>query len=603
MSVLDRIVVNIIDEAFPLAVPDLSRLVVLGTTSGKSSTVQDEYRSYSGLTDVAGDYDTSDPEYKCFQVAFAQTPHTPTMHGYNITRFNYRKATGTTGTAASDNLINWTSAKYGPLGDNVQVEIKDPGQVGASLDIDTETTLVTGTEAANTAILWTSQKDEKHIIKVEYKDPGTQNASLSVTVTTTDLKMYGHDGSQEHIISFSLATDATSTITTTAADIISLATSDSNVAALVTAANYGASNGSGVVSAMTETAIPFKVIVNCATDDVYGNITSTASEVVNGVNSDTTAATFVSASLGSGTTGAGVVTEETENLDRNNTTASPAELSRALNAMWDLIERQNLPAPYFLVCTSHDEVSGDRQELSNAVASRLMYYLTANKNTETASELKTLASNMASDRTLILAHSSADDLYPEAALAALWGAFHPGNFTTMYKKLNTISAADYSSSDQVTMEGTAPGSSALFTYLEAFGSPVTTGSWSTDGSFADWRRDKDWLWLHLKARIFFLLRNTPKVLGDARGIARLKAAVEEVLDQAVEMGIIAKDQYGNSLYKLEFPDIYTWATLDKAKRHYRIAKVFIHPGGGIEQVTLDVYATYETLVFTGAFGF
>jgi len=600
MPIASRVLVNVIDMAPAMAIPDLHTPIVYNTSGAPKA--KDRVLTGTTIDSFAGYLDVTDPGYIMLQRIFSQTPRASTVYLWTINRYDYKVATGTSGSEDDNNALLYTAQTRGPLGDNVEVELKDPNSADSTLDVDTEIKLETGVVADDNALIWTSKKGYKDLIKVEFVDPGVASAEASVSVTSAELTTYDN-GSYEHVISISLATDAMGNITTTANDVISLISNDPTASELVTVQNAAGSDGSGTVAAMTEKPIPFRVVVWLGTNS-DGTIISTATEVKNAINTDTTsdAPQLVNASNYGTSDGSGVVAPATVDLSRNNTPDSPSELTRGLENMWRYIKIHELPYPYFLVCTSADEVEGDRAELSDAVAGltttiRRMFYVTRNRNDETPEEIHQLADTMASDRTLIFAHTDADNEYPDADLVGNWSGHLNGQYTTMWKHLNTLPAAQYDESAEALIEGQAPGGPGAFSYIKIFGSPVTTGSWATDGSFADWRWDKDWLELHMTARIVYLLRSQPKVLGDARGIAQLKSVTRQVMNQAADMGIVAVDDTGRPLYFLDFPDIYEWDVLDKAVRHYRIAKVVFHPGNGIEQVTMYLYATLDAHYF------
>ncbi|MBW2672312.1 MAG: hypothetical protein JRD89_02700 [Deltaproteobacteria bacterium] len=105
-------------------------------------------------------------------------------------------------------------------------------------------TLITGDEGSNNAILWTARcpGSAGNDISVELVDPNGNDQSLAVTVTGNK-------------ISVSLATDSGGAITSTAANIIAAIEGDAGANALVTVANAGESDGTGVVSPVAETAL------------------------------------------------------------------------------------------------------------------------------------------------------------------------------------------------------------------------------------------------------------------------------------------------------------------------------------------------------------
>lgn len=79
-------------------------------------------------------------------------------------------------------------------------------------------------------------------ITVEYVDPGENDASLSIEVNGTAIVV-------------NLATDSGGLITSTAAEITTAIEADAAADALVSVANSGGDDGSGVVTALAETAL------------------------------------------------------------------------------------------------------------------------------------------------------------------------------------------------------------------------------------------------------------------------------------------------------------------------------------------------------------
>lgn len=79
-------------------------------------------------------------------------------------------------------------------------------------------------------------------IRVRYVDPGAPDAALSVVVAGTD-------------ITVNLATDGTSVITTTAADIAAAIAASLDANALVGVANAGGNDGTGLVIALAYTPL------------------------------------------------------------------------------------------------------------------------------------------------------------------------------------------------------------------------------------------------------------------------------------------------------------------------------------------------------------
>lgn len=112
-------------------------------------------------------------------------------------------------------------------------------------------TLATGVVASNNAITFTAKKGgtSEHAIKIQLRDPGAANQALKVTL-------------EGDTIVVSLATDGTSTITSTAAQVIAAVNAAITVKDLVVATNTGASTGAGVVAAVAATALAGAVDAN-----------------------------------------------------------------------------------------------------------------------------------------------------------------------------------------------------------------------------------------------------------------------------------------------------------------------------------------------------
>jgi hypothetical protein len=112
------------------------------------------------------------------------------------------------------------------------------------LNTGVKATLDTGSEPTDTGITWTALAAGAagNSLTVELLDPLTNGAALAVSVTGTD-------------IAVSLATSALGAIITTAAQILAAIAAHPAAAALVSAADTGTSDGSGVVSAVAKTPL------------------------------------------------------------------------------------------------------------------------------------------------------------------------------------------------------------------------------------------------------------------------------------------------------------------------------------------------------------
>lgn len=474
------------------------------------------------------------------------------------------------------------------------------------------------------------------------------------------------------------ATDADGNPTTTATALAAFVESGSVslVTMLLGAANSGASNGTGIFNPSTFASLTsgadisnntLKLTANKAGTS-GGNITltvttgggstpvvtvtsndisvamasggSSANGVANAINViGSAAAALVTANANIGNSnGSGLVANApktnlaggaaaaniTVTLDRANTANSASELGRILNAFRTYNLNNLLPLPYFHLCTSLDDVAGDRLEISQAVAGGgdlfLGEYLTTNTKDEAtqlqqgnAQPITSLITAMSSARTGFIVYDNTAQYRPDAALEGLWSAFEPGQFQTMWKTLQVIPPAKLSQTAQALIEGNAPGVSAGFTYVRFIGAgggggiPVTTGSWATDGSFLDNTWDDDWIKVHLQLATVLLLNSNPIVYGDRRGINKIKDVATRVMTEAANQGIVAFSDGsvagfgdGKPIFILDFPTMATWDLLYQNLRNYRLAKIWFKRANAIEEVHYFVYATNDLAAFLGA---
>lgn len=109
-----------------------------------------------------------------------------------------------------------------------------------------QASVVTGDEADDNAIRWTAQDAgaDGNDTTVALIDPPGNNVALAVDVTGTDIVV-------------TLATDGSSVVTTTADLLKTAVAADVDANALVAVADEGASDGSGVVAAVAETALAY----------------------------------------------------------------------------------------------------------------------------------------------------------------------------------------------------------------------------------------------------------------------------------------------------------------------------------------------------------
>lgn len=101
-------------------------------------------------------------------------------------------------------------------------------------------TLLTGVVASNNAIRWTSR--DTRVPRVQLVDPAAANVALSVDVDGLDVIV-------------TLATNGSSVITSTAAQVIAAVAEHDAASGLLTAVSEGASTGAGVVAPVAITSL------------------------------------------------------------------------------------------------------------------------------------------------------------------------------------------------------------------------------------------------------------------------------------------------------------------------------------------------------------
>lgn len=106
----------------------------------------------------------------------------------------------------------------------------------------TAATVKTGLVGENNAIQWTARQggEDGNDLSVTIVDPAGNNVALSVDVDGDEIVVTG-------------ATDGSSNLTSTAADVIAAIKEHDTASQLVTVANSGSSNGTGVVKAVAKT--------------------------------------------------------------------------------------------------------------------------------------------------------------------------------------------------------------------------------------------------------------------------------------------------------------------------------------------------------------
>ena len=278
-------------------------------------------------------------------------------------------------------------------------------------------------------------------------------------------------------------------------------------------------------------------------------------------------------------------------------TPTPTDLSDALLAAKTAVEQQGLSMFYFVLLTEHEEVEGDLAEVADTAASLETMVVTANKEGMTATAIKAQCDEINSDRVVIIAHTDPDDERPDAGCVGYWAGMPVGSLTLDTKTFNNVSAATWNSGDLATMLANTPGVAAPIPYVKQAGVPVLAGSWTTNGTYADLRRCKDWLKARMKEALFALLLQNPKVPFTQHGFNMVRHALEGVLNRAANRGILQKRAgIGDGRWEIEIPTLAWLAKNDSAalsQRILRTIRVRCWPQGAIEAFEVEVYMSWS----------
>lgn len=280
-------------------------------------------------------------------------------------------------------------------------------------------------------------------------------------------------------------------------------------------------------------------------------------------------------------------------------TATPVvtDLSDALLAAKTAVEEAGLSMFYFVLLTEHEEVAGDLAEVADTVAALTTLCVTANEVGATAGAIKTLCDEINSDRVVIIAHDDPDDERPDAGCIGYWAGMPVGSLTLDTKTFNNVSAADWNSGDIATFLANTPGVSAPIPYVKQCGVPVLAGSWTTNGTYADLRRCKDWLKSRMKEALFALLLQNPKVPFTQHGLNMVRHAIEGVLNRASSVGILQKREgLGDGRWEIDIPTLSWLAKNDPtalAQRILRVIRIRCWPQGAIEGFDVEIYMSWS----------
>jgi len=277
-------------------------------------------------------------------------------------------------------------------------------------------------------------------------------------------------------------------------------------------------------------------------------------------------------------------------------TPTPTDLSDGLTAAVTAIEQNHYTPFYFVVLTEHEEVDGDLEEVADWVSARTNILIAANKAGLTAQEIITQAQNINSDRVVMVAHTDPDIERPDAGLVGYWAGMPVGSVTLDTKPLNNVAAAAWTSADIAAFMAKEAVAGACIPYVYQGGVPVTVGSWTTAGPYADLRRCKDWLVAKMEEALFGLKLQNPKIPQTDHGRHMVQHALEGVLNRAASMGIV-QQRAGVGRWEIDVPTLQWLADNDPqalVHRHLRTIRIRVWPVGAWEAFTVLVYLNWES---------
>jgi hypothetical protein len=124
--------------------------------------------------------------------------------------------------------------------------------------------------------------------------------------------------------------------------------------------------------------------------------------------------------------------------------------------------------------------------------------------------------------------------YGAAWMAKLFAAFEPGVATWAFKTLAGVTAYELTSAQAGSIDDKKGNR-----YVELHGRSITMYGFVCSGEYLDIVHGLDWLRARLTERAFLLLVTNPKLPYTDKSIAVVKSAVSEILQEAVDVGLLA----------------------------------------------------------------
>ncbi len=245
----------------------------------------------------------------------------------------------------------------------------------------------------------------------------------------------------------------------------------------------------------------------------------------------------------------------------NVTRSEPAEAADLVGALDTIAPANN--DWYFVILTSRD-FDDIKAVAAWASANEKIMGVSVGSvdNSVSVDSIKTLGSEIASDRCFILAHQ-VPSKFGEAGIIGKMAPKRPGT-TWKFKTVNTLTNSGYDTTDTASFKA-----GSVNTYIEQYGILMFTEGYMTDGSFIDVRRAKDYIKARMAESIMSLLINNDVVPYEISGITAVKAVIEGSLKLRAQEGIIAKDENNEPIIEVWAPSM---DSIDQNDKNNRIAK-------------------------------
>lgn len=184
---------------------------------------------------------------------------------------------------------------------------------------------------------------------------------------------------------------------------------------------------------------------------------------------------------------------------------------------------------FFVVCTDNSaeaiKALSDLCQVNNKI-----YAVTVNDIAE-AKALKGVG-----DNTFVGFHDDVDSYLAEGLAVIM--SYKIGGKTAKFKQIQGVDEANISLTDMKDLDG-----KNIFTYVKKLGVLQTTEGKMLSGEYIDIVLGEYWIRFRMEERMQRLALIQDKIPYTNRGIAMLVSVAEQVLNQAVDMGIIEAGQY------------------------------------------------------------